>query len=116
MEYTSIFFGLFVLWVLQSIFTFFQLKYFWGYIKTLKKNGEKVFIGRAGSFLKLYILITRNDQGELIRIEELSGLSVFARFKSLPDITSQDIYGEQCPTYISQKQWKALKNASNSII
>ena len=96
------------------IFAAFQLNNFYKHIRLIRQGGERVTVGKSGNFLRLYILVSKDIENNIIRIEEMSGISMLAKFKPASHIKVEDIGCTECPSHVPKKYWTALQNALNA--
>lgn len=80
----KIIFILAIMWVLQGILTFFQVKNLQKEIKEMKKAGNIGIGSRKGKLGPGCIFIIASDEkGRIINAKKMSGISVFSRFKDI---------------------------------
>ena len=72
-------------WVLQSIFVFFQARAFARRITQLRHEGRlAIGLGRSRFRVRLFAIVVVNREDRVVKVETLSGWSVFARPRLLP--------------------------------
>ncbi|NLN70839.1 MAG: hypothetical protein GX142_08690 [Chloroflexi bacterium] len=83
---------LFVMWIIQLVLTYFQMKRFYKRVNTLRKSGI-TSIGMAGSFLKgrIYTVIVIGEDDVIVNAEKLSGMTVFSTLKPVTELVGQNI-------------------------
>jgi DNA-binding transcriptional regulator of glucitol operon len=120
---TMIIFGLAGAWLLQLFLSYFQLRRFYARVSSLRKTGNLVSIGVAGSAWKRrqYAILVVDPQTDVIRqTEQLSGWTVLASLKplhGLEGMTLQDLLDEEkpLPKHINRKLALALRDAAKHI-
>ncbi len=72
-------------WVAQSIFVFYQGKAFAHRITELRREG-RVAIGLAHNRIRVrtFVIVVADRDDRVVKVETLSGLTVFARPRTLP--------------------------------
>jgi DNA-binding transcriptional regulator of glucitol operon len=118
-----IIFGLAVAWLLQLFLSYLQLRRFYGQVSQLRKTGNLVSIGMAGSAWKgrQYAILAVDPDNDIIRqTEQLSGWTVLASLKplhGLEGMTWQDLLNEETPLpkHIHHKLALALRDAAKHI-
>lgn len=88
-----IIFGMFLVgaFLLQGFLCLFQVKNFSKNFSDLRQNGNKVLVGKnphrlqAGSLM----LLALNNKGIIIDAKIMKGITVFAKFKSIPRLAGQ---------------------------
>lgn len=109
--------GLVVAWIAQLGLSLLQTKRFYGRRGELKKLG-RVSVGLAGSTYKgkIYTVIVVDENDRIINAEKLSGMTVFANLKPVPEIVGlslEDLLQEEPQIKIKKKIWESFKNAAN---
>ncbi|MEW6504812.1 MAG: transcriptional regulator GutM [Chloroflexota bacterium] len=121
---TMIILGLAGAWLLQLFLSYFQLRRFYGRVSQLRKTGNLVSIGVAGSAWKRrqYAILVVDPQTDVIRqCEQLSGWTVLASLKplhGLEGMTLEDLLDEEkpLPKHINCKLALALRDAAKHIV
>ncbi len=121
---TMIILGLAGAWLLQLFLSYFQLRRFYGRVSQLRKTGNLVSIGVAGSAWKRrqYAILVVDPETDVIRqSEQLSGWTVLASLKplhGLEGMTLQDLLDEEkpLPKHINRKLALALRDAAKHIV
>lgn len=104
-------------WALQFWLTNRQTRSFHNRTMELKAKGSRMAVGIAGSNWKgkVYGVVVTDDDGRVTAAETLSGFTVFARSKPIPEIhgMSLDELGSgEPPEGISPKTWQAVDHAA----
>lgn len=78
-----------LMWILQGVFAYFQIKNFQTKMKEMKKNG-RVGIGTVKGRLGAgaIVILSVDRTGRIIEARKMTGISVFARFKPFPELKS----------------------------
>ncbi|ADL08190.1 transcriptional regulator GutM [Thermosediminibacter oceani] len=102
-----------LMWILQGIFTYFQIKNLQEKIKQLKKVG-RVGIGSAKGKMTPgnIVLIAADKTGKILEAYRMSGMTVFARFKEIKEM--KGLYLQEVPYVLNDKDEgfkKAVENA-----
>ncbi|MPW25116.1 hypothetical protein GC105_04850 [Alkalibaculum sp. M08DMB] len=100
------------MFILQGILTFFQVKNYRTNVSELNKKGS-LFVGqtkgkiRAGSI----VIMAIGSDGNIIEARAMTGITVFHRFKTITELTNENIYkSELWIKNIKNKQMaKAIK-------
>lgn len=79
-------------WILQGVLTYFQIRNYKDRMSTLGKVGY-LGIGRMKKKLGRgrILLLVSNEYGEIIKAEEMRGVSVFTRFKEKDELIGYKI-------------------------
>lgn len=103
-----------LLWGLQSLFTYFQVKDFNKNVMELQKY-FKVGIGQNKGFLGpgTIIIIAIDFKGRIKKAKKMEGISVFARFKTVHTLTNLYIHELK---YVLNDFKKPLRNAISEAI
>jgi len=110
-------------WLIQLGLSYWQMRRFYGRISQLRKSG-KLAIGLAGGMYKgrQYGVLVIDEQENIVRAEQLSGLTIFAQLKPVPVLVglkmSRLFENETALAQelkISKKQVLAFRNAAQFI-
>ncbi len=109
-----------LLWLLQLLLSLIQTKKFHKSYSELRKKGDISSIGMAGSNwkLKVYAILVVDSERIIINAEKLSGITVFARMKSVESLVGQplSILDQFSDTFgINKKLWSAFEKAAEYI-
>ncbi|PUU87281.1 MAG: glucitol operon activator protein [Halanaerobium sp.] len=79
-------------WILQGVLTYFQIRNYKDRMSTLGKVGY-LGVGRMKKKLGRgrILLLVSNESGEVIKAEEMRGISVFTRFKEKNELIGYKI-------------------------
>lgn len=121
---TMIILGLAGAWLLQFFLSYLQLRRFYGRVSQLRKTGNLVSIGVAGSTWKRrqYAVLVVDPQTDVIRhSEQLSGWTVLASLKplhGLEGMSLNELLDEEnpLPKHINHKLALALRDAARHIV
>lgn len=84
-----------VLWFLQSVGTYFQMRHYRRVLGGIAGEGGEGYVGvgnAKGRFGKGVILILVSDPGGTVtRALRMRGMTVFARFNEAPDLVGEEI-------------------------
>lgn len=106
-----------ILWMIQVVLTYFQIKHYHKRIMELKRKG-RVGIGSIKGKLTpgVIIILATNLRGTIVDAEIMKGLSVFARFKKVKELIGQNINNlSETPTVLKEKEFKALEQAIENL-
>lgn len=109
---------IFIMWMIQGILSYFQIRHFRKRMADLKRKG-RILIGRQkGRFVagSIVILVIDNDK-TVIDAEEMSGFTVFNKFKKKTEIIGKHIEDlEGLIANVKNKQSiKAIKKALEGV-
>jgi glucitol operon activator protein len=91
-----------LMWILQGVLTYFQIKNFQIKLKDMKEKG-RVGLGTAKGRLGAgaIVILSVDETGRIVEARKMTGISVFARFKPFPEL--KDLY-----------YWEATKGVDSS--
>ena len=99
-------------YILQIIFGLRQLKHFNTTYSELRKKGRVAIGRRAGKIKAGTIVMFAVDQsGKVLDARRMQGVTVAARFKTMPDYIGQDIHYFDTYTPLIRKENKLLQIA-----
>ncbi|MBL8045216.1 MAG: hypothetical protein JNL09_01675 [Anaerolineales bacterium] len=107
-------------WLVQLGLSYWQMKRFYGRISQLRKSG-KLAIGLEGGLYKgrQYGVLVVDEQENVVRAEQLSGLTIFSQLKSVSPLVGlkmnrlfEDEKALAEELKISKKQVLAFRNAA----
>ncbi len=106
-----------IVWALQCVFTFLQIKYFNKNYLHMRKRGF-VLVGKQKTRISkgCVILLQITRDGEILDNKVLNGYSVFTRFKTLPNITDKNILNNWEEEKFNSTIKKALLNAKENYL
>jgi DNA-binding transcriptional regulator of glucitol operon len=120
-NYTHIFIIIAVAYAIQIFLTGWQAKRFFRRMKKLRKNGI-ASIGQAGGKWvgRTFAVIVVDENLNIINAEELSGITVFSKLKSvgslvginLKDFLKIGVFEKNNKFNLKKKQFEAFKNAA----
>ena len=92
MDFTMLFVCLLAFMVIQALGTYVQVQQYKKAVRRLHKKGN-IGIGSKRSRIRNNIVIIACDnQGKIVDGELMEGLTVFTKFKQIPDIIGKDIF------------------------
>lgn len=107
-------FGIFAItaYLLQAILGFRQIKHFNNIYQSLRKKG-KVAIGRRKGRFKAgtLVLFAVTDGGRILDAKKMQGVTVLAKFHSLPQFLGEDIHYLDTYNPLVRKENKLLQQA-----
>ena len=108
-------------WMLQLILSLLQTKRFHKRIAELRKEGAMTSVGVSGRNwnLKKYGVLVVNDDRVIIRAQQLSGFTVFANLKDVPELAGKPLSVLEASSPlpgIKKKLWAAFGNARDFIV
>jgi DNA-binding transcriptional regulator of glucitol operon len=107
-------------WFIQLGFSYWQMKRFYGRISQLRKSG-RLAIGLEGGMYKgrQYGVLVVDEQENIVRAEQLSGLTIFAQLKPVEPLIGlkmsrlfEDEKALAQELKITKKQVLAFRNAA----
>ena len=118
----KLFITAFILFILQGVFSFNQIKNYQTRIKELKKKGL-VGIGREKGFLRAgnITILVCNKQGKIIIGEKMEGITVFSRFREIDSLTGlslqklKEMYSEKKKNAASKAMLQAIDSLEKTI-
>jgi DNA-binding transcriptional regulator of glucitol operon len=111
-----------IIWILQTLLGFFQMRNFKSSFVEMRKKG-KVVIGFKKGFLfsGTMVLVRINNSVEIEEIRCMQGVTVFARFKELKGLEGKNLLSikdedlEQFNKLIRKAMFKAVENYKKHI-
>jgi glucitol operon activator protein len=108
-------------WILQLALSLLQTRRFHRRITELRRGSFATATGFAGSNWKrkVYGVLVVNENYEVIHAEKLTGFTVFASLKPVPDLVglSVDRLEQDEPVAgIAKKTWLAFQNAAKYLL
>ncbi|MFZ7120387.1 MAG: transcriptional regulator GutM [Eubacteriaceae bacterium] len=94
----------FGLLIVQGLLTYFQINNYRNSVSEIRKQGN-LFVGQVKGKLKAgsIVLMALDSSGNIINAKAMTGITVFNRFRSFPEIIGNNIYSNQ--------QWlESIKN------
>lgn len=92
MDFTMLFICLLTFMIIQALGTYIQVQQYKKAVRRLHKKGN-IGIGSKRSRLKNNIVIIAcNNQGDIVDGELMEGLTVFTKFKQIPEIVGKNIF------------------------
>ncbi len=92
MDLTALFICLMIFMVIQAIGTYVQVQQYKKAVRRLHKKGN-IGIGSKRSKLRNNIVIIACDnKGTIVDSELMEGLTVFTKFKQIPELIGKDIF------------------------
>lgn len=110
MNFTILFICLFAFMVIQALGTYVQVQQYKKAVHRLHKKGN-IGIGSKRSKLRNNIVIIACDnQGRIIDGELMEGLTIFTKFKQIPEVVGKNIFSlrEEYES-LSKKEKKKIK-------
>ncbi|MDI6601229.1 MAG: transcriptional regulator GutM [Thermoanaerobacteraceae bacterium] len=105
-----------VVWLIQSILTYFQIKDYQRTSMELAKQGRLLIGAQRGYLSKGAILVMSID--EKFNISDcrlLNGITVMARFKKFESLIGKNIFDEECKDGLKGAVGKAFEKALSSL-
>jgi len=89
---TVIIIGLAVAWVLQLGLSLWQMRRFYARVRELRQDG-RASVGLEGGTYKgrVYTVLVIDDDGVIKHAEKLTGITVFAGLKPVPELTGHHV-------------------------
>lgn len=105
-------------WVLQFFLSMRQMRGFYRRVSELRQFG-RTSIGVGGGTYRgrAYAVVVADPSGRVLTAELMSGISVFARLRPLPEVKGWNLRAmcEAPPTSLNAKQKAALCQAANKL-
>jgi DNA-binding transcriptional regulator of glucitol operon len=119
-RYAGLFLAVALVWILQLALSLLQTRRFHKRVFELRKEGNQTSVGMSGSTWrrKVYAVLVVDENRTIIRGEKLSGFTVFANLKPVPELGGKpmSVLDEDTPVAgINEKLWKAFQNAAGFI-
>lgn len=119
-RYAGLFLAVALVWILQLALSLLQTRRFHKRVFQLRKEGNQTSVGMSGSTWrrKVYAVLVVDENRTIIRAEKLSGFTVFANLKPVPELGGKpmSVLDEDTPIVgINEKLWKAFQNAAGFI-
>jgi DNA-binding transcriptional regulator of glucitol operon len=106
-------------WVLQLVLSLRQMRRFYRRVAELKRLG-RTGIGVGGGTYRgrAYAVVVADPQGRVLTAEVMSGISVFAGLRPLPELKGWNlrVLHESPPASLNAKQRAALTQAANKLL
>lgn len=101
---------LFIFMIMQSIGTILQIKLYKNAVRRLRKKSNIGIGSKKNIFSRNIVIIACDNQCKITGGQILDGITIFSRFKDIPNIIGKDIY-ELKSIYdsLSQKKKKRLE-------
>lgn len=109
-----------VMWILQFVMTYVQMRRYTKRLKVIRQAGLTA-VGMGGSKYKgrAYGVLTIDDDNQVIHAERMSGWSNFAGLRPVPDIVGmkiEDIIENQSELPVPNKLKVAFSNAASDLL
>lgn len=110
MKMNGIVIFLFIFMIMQSIGTILQIKLYKNAVRRLHKKSNIGIGSKKNIFSRNIVIIACDNQCKITGGQILDGITIFSRFKDIPNIIGKDIY-ELKSIYdsLSQKKKKRLE-------
>jgi glucitol operon activator protein len=108
-----------VAWVLQLMLSLRQMRRFYRRVSELKKLGRTTIGVGGGTYRgRAYAVVVEDASGRVLTAEVMSGISVFARLRSLPELKGWNLRAlhDAPPAGLKTKQRAALIQAANKLL
>jgi len=102
-----------LMWILQGVLAYFQIKNFQTKMKEMKKSG-RVGIGTVKGRLGAgaIVILSVDGVGRIVEARKMTGISVFARFKPFPEL--KDLYYWEATKAVDSSNKALLKAVSQA--
>ncbi len=119
-EYAWLFFGLALMWVVQSLLTVWQSNRFMKRFRELRQDGAAA-IGSSGTKYKgrVYTVLVVDSEKKIVHAELLSGWTVFAKTKPVDEligVSLDELMDEENELPVKKKVLAAFQHAGGMII
>ena len=104
-------------WILQLVLSFEQMRRFRARLAELRQLGHTA-VGVGGSTYRgrAYAVVVVDGEDRVVRAEIMSGFSVFARLKEVPEVRGCKLSAlSVSPPELGEKKVKALKAAASAL-
>ena len=112
MKINGIVIFLFIFMIMQSLGTVLQIKLYKSAVRRLRKKSNIGIGSKKNIFSRNIVIIACDNQCKITGGQILDGITIFSRFKDIPDIVGKDIY-ELKSDYDSLSQNKKKKLAGH---
>lgn len=111
----------FFLWIGQLALSYFQYKRYFARYNELKRMGDRVAVGVTGNIYstKAYGVLVVDEKNNILHAEQLSGITVFANLKPVPELVGQPIsvLEDEAPQPgIKKRHWAAFREAREYLV
>jgi DNA-binding transcriptional regulator of glucitol operon len=118
-NFTTILFGLVVMWILQFGLAYWQMRRFYRRMAILRRSGLTA-IGLSGNRYKgrSYAVLTIDEDDQIIHAEQFSGWTVFAQLKPVPALVGMplsELSNNVANLPLSKKLQSAFGNAAREL-
>lgn len=118
-NFTTILFGLVVMWILQFGLAYWQMRRFYRRMAMLRRSGLTA-IGLSGNRYKgrSYAVLTIDEDGRIIHAEQFSGWTVFAQLRPVPALVGMslsELSNNMASLPLSKKLQSAFGNAATEL-
>lgn len=116
----TIFVFLAIMWIVQLILAYWQMRRFYGRLKVIRQKGLTA-VGLGGGKYKgrSYAVLTIDADGKVIYAEKFAGWTIFARLHPVPEMVGMslhDILNDNAVLPVSKKLQLAFKNAATDLL
>jgi DNA-binding transcriptional regulator of glucitol operon len=108
-----------VAWVLQLVLSLRQMRRFYRRVSELKRLGRtSIGVGGGTDRGRAYAVVVADPSGRVLTAEVMSGISVFARLRPLPELKGWNLPAlhETPPAGLKTKQRAALIQAADKLL
>lgn len=92
MDFTMLFVCLLAFMVIQALGTYVQVQQYKKAVRRLHKKGNIGIGSKRSKIRNNIVIIACDNQGKIVDGELMEGLTVFTKFKQIPDIIGKDIF------------------------
>ncbi|MDQ6712403.1 MAG: transcriptional regulator GutM [Candidatus Dormibacteraeota bacterium] len=106
-------------WVVQLVLSMRQMRRFYRRVNELKRLGRTTIGVGGGTYRgRAYAVVTADSVGRVLSAEVMSGISVFAGLRPLPDVKGWNVAAlrETPPPSLNTKQRAALSQAADKLL
>ena len=105
-------------WILQLFLSIGQMRRFYRRVGELKRVGRTAIGVGGGTYRgRAYAVVVADPRGHVLTVEIMSGISVFARLRPLPELQGWNLQAlcQSPPESLNKKQRAALCQAATKI-
>jgi glucitol operon activator protein len=105
-------------WILQLVLSMRQMRRFYRRVSELKRLGRTTIGVGGGTYRgRAYAVVVADASGRVVTAEIMSGISVFAALRPLPDVNGWNLRAlcDNPPAGLNTKQRAALCQASTKL-
>lgn len=92
MDFSLLFICLLVFMIVQALCTYIQVQQYKKAVRRLHKKGNVGIGSRRSKIKNNIVIIACNNEGTIVDAEQMEGLTVFTKFRQIPEIIGKNIF------------------------